>query len=204
MGYIEFYTKEMVHAAVAINKTDFWGKIIEVTGCERHAAAEAMAAATAVTTHTSTMASARPLSQAPSKIYVGNLHPGVTEDMLRQLFSIFGEIEWIKLMRDQSGVSEGFAFINYRYAEDSKYAQQDLQGKEVGGRPLVIGYVAEESAGRRGEAMIAEAQLTAQQPPMLPEPSMIGMMDLLPIGHGMEDNDRLDDEGTHSICHCSV
>jgi len=44
-------------------------------------------------------------------IYVGNLNYKSTEDQVRQLFSEFGEIASMKLMKDFNGQSRGFAFV---------------------------------------------------------------------------------------------
>ena len=44
-------------------------------------------------------------------IYVGNLDRDVTEEMLRSLFSRFGEVGKVSLMHDRHGISKGFAFV---------------------------------------------------------------------------------------------
>jgi len=69
----------------------------------------------------------------------------------------------------------------YKNPEDAKYAQAEMQGREVAGNRLKIGYVAESAAGKRGPAFVAAARLTA----VPGDPSLYGYMD---------DNEKLDDE----------
>ena len=44
----------------------------------------------------------------PNRLYVGSVHFNVTEDDLSNLFSPFGELEFINLHKDESGRSKGF------------------------------------------------------------------------------------------------
>lgn len=46
-----------------------------------------------------------------SRIYVGNIHFGVAEPELQSIFGSFGEIQFVKLQRDPTGKSKGYAFI---------------------------------------------------------------------------------------------
>jgi len=72
-------------------------------------------------------------------IYVGNLRYGVTEDILKELFEEFGEVVSAKVIRDRfSGESKGFAFVEMSSDEEAKKAIEELNGKEVDGRPLRI------------------------------------------------------------------
>jgi len=45
-------------------------------------------------------------------MYIGNLAFGVTEEELKELFSVYGEVASISLVKDRfSGQSKGFGFI---------------------------------------------------------------------------------------------
>jgi RNA-binding protein 39 len=82
----------------------------------------------------------------PMKLYVGSLHFNITEDMLRGIFEPFGQIDEILLMKDhETGRSKGFGFITFHEGEDAKRAMEQLNGFEIAGRPMKVGYVTEKS-----------------------------------------------------------
>ncbi|XP_019492451.1 PREDICTED: polyadenylate-binding protein 1-like [Hipposideros armiger] len=74
-----------------------------------------------------------------TNIYVKNLQADVDEQGLRGLFSQFGKMLSVKVMRDDSGNSRGFGFINFETHEEAQKAVMDMNGKEVGGRLLYVG-----------------------------------------------------------------
>lgn len=72
------------------------------------------------------------------KIFVANIPFQVTEDELKLLFEVHGEIESVKIIRDKnSGRSKGYGFVEM---EDDAAVQavENLHEKEFGGRPLVV------------------------------------------------------------------
>jgi RNA recognition motif-containing protein len=72
-------------------------------------------------------------------IYVGNLSYGMNEDELRDAFSAFGEVSSVKILMDrETGRSRGFGFVEMPSNSDGEKAIAQLNGKEVGGRPLRI------------------------------------------------------------------
>jgi RNA recognition motif-containing protein len=72
-------------------------------------------------------------------IYVGNLSYGMNEDELRDAFSAFGEVSSVKILMDrETGRSRGFGFVEMPSQSDGEKAIAQLNGKEVGGRPLRI------------------------------------------------------------------
>jgi RNA recognition motif-containing protein len=60
------------------------------------------------------------------RIYVGNLDAGVTEDMLKNLFSPFGEVGKVTLDHDRRGVSKGFGFVEMPAADAAEAAVSGL------------------------------------------------------------------------------
>lgn len=71
-------------------------------------------------------------------IYVGNLSFSTTQEELENLFSQFGEVESVRIVRDrQTGRSRGFGFVEMN-AEQGKIAIQELNGKEFGGRNILV------------------------------------------------------------------
>lgn len=73
------------------------------------------------------------------KLYVGSLPYSVTEDELRELFAPFGTIESIRIISDKyTGQSKGFGFVEMATEEDAQKAIEGANGKEMGGRALVV------------------------------------------------------------------
>jgi len=83
--------------------------------------------------------------KGPMKLYVGNLHSNISEDMLKGIFEPFGRIQSIQLMKDQeTDRSKGYGFITYMEAEDAKKAMEHLNGFELAGRDMKVGHVTEQ------------------------------------------------------------
>ena len=84
-------------------------------------------------------------------IYVGNLSYEVTEEDLREAFEVFGDIETIKVIKDNySGRSKGFAFVEMPSKAEAQSAIDGLNGKELGGRALNVNEARPRPEGRRG------------------------------------------------------
>ena len=73
-----------------------------------------------------------------TKIYVGNLPFSATESEIRELFGQNGTVESVSLITDRdTGRPRGFGFVEMSRADASR-AIQNLNGKELGGRPLRV------------------------------------------------------------------
>jgi RNA recognition motif-containing protein len=73
------------------------------------------------------------------KMYVGNIPYNASEEELRELFSEYGEIESLKIMKDQfTDRSKGFGFIEMASEEDAKKAIAALNGKDFKGKSLTV------------------------------------------------------------------
>jgi cold-inducible RNA-binding protein len=73
-----------------------------------------------------------------SKIYVGNLPFTATEDSVRTLFAAHGTVESVALINDrETGRPRGFGFVEMSRADAAK-AIQNLNGQDMGGRPLKV------------------------------------------------------------------
>jgi cold-inducible RNA-binding protein len=73
------------------------------------------------------------------KMYVGNIPYNASEEELRELFSEYGEIESLKIMKDQfTDRSKGFGFIEMANEEDAKKAIAALNGKDFKGKSLTV------------------------------------------------------------------
>ena len=72
-------------------------------------------------------------------IYVGNLNYNLSEDELEKVFSSYGEVASVKIIRDKyTDQSKGFGFIEMATDADAQKAIDELNGTEVKGRELRV------------------------------------------------------------------
>ena len=84
-------------------------------------------------------------------IYVGNLSFDVTEEDLKGAFSAFGQVESIKIIKDNySGRSKGFGFVEMPDKNEAQSAIEGLQGKDMKGRAINVNEARPRTEGRRG------------------------------------------------------
>jgi RNA recognition motif-containing protein len=85
-----------------------------------------------------------------TKIYVGNLPFTATESEVRDLFGQHGTVESVSLITDrETGRPRGFGFVEMSRADASR-AIQNLNGKDMGGRPLRVNEAQERTGGGGG------------------------------------------------------
>ena len=84
-------------------------------------------------------------------IYVGNLSYEVTEEDLKEAFEAFGEVETVKVIKDNyTGRSKGFGFVEMPSKAGAQSAIGGLNGKELNGRTLNVNEARPRSDSRRG------------------------------------------------------
>ena len=87
-------------------------------------------------------------------IYVGNLSFEVTEEDLQEAFEAFGQIESVKIIKDNyNGKSKGFGFVEMSNNAEAQSAISALNDKELKGRNLKVNMArprTENSGGRGG------------------------------------------------------
>ncbi len=72
-------------------------------------------------------------------IYVGNLAYSLSESELRDAFAAYGEVSSVKILMDrETGRSRGFGFVEMPNQSEAETAVSEVNGKEVGGRPLRV------------------------------------------------------------------
>ena len=72
-------------------------------------------------------------------IYVGNLNYNLSEDELEKVFTPYGEVTSVKIIRDKyTDQSKGFGFIEMSNDADAQKAIDELNGTEVKGRELRV------------------------------------------------------------------
>jgi RNA recognition motif-containing protein len=73
------------------------------------------------------------------RIYVGNLPWSVTQVILKNLFSGFGEIEEALVIANKyTGRSRGFGFVTFNDESSAEKAISEMHEKPVEGRNLVV------------------------------------------------------------------
>ena len=82
------------------------------------------------------------------KLFVGSIPFRANEDDLKQLFSEFGEVVSVNIVRhSDSGRSKGFAFVEMDTENSANNAIEALNDSEFGGRAIKVS-VARSREGR--------------------------------------------------------
>jgi len=74
-----------------------------------------------------------------TNIFIKNLPEDLSEEELLQIFGQMGQIKSAVVMKDEQGKSKGFAFINYDNANEAARAVDEMNNKEIHGRPVFVG-----------------------------------------------------------------
>ncbi|XP_020649173.2 RNA-binding protein 7 isoform X1 [Pogona vitticeps] len=77
-------------------------------------------------------------AEADRTLFVGNLDPKVTEELLFELFHQAGPVIKVKIPKDRDGKAKQFAFVNFKHEESVPYGMSLLNGIKLFGRPLKI------------------------------------------------------------------
>ena len=94
------------------------------------------------------------IKETSMNIYVGNLSYEVTEEDLQKAFEGFGQIESVKIIKDNySGRSKGFGFVEMPDNAAAQSAIEGLNDTELKGRTLKVNKArprSESGGGRDG------------------------------------------------------
>ncbi|MBU0486340.1 MAG: RNA-binding protein [Bacteroidetes bacterium] len=72
-------------------------------------------------------------------IFVANLNRKINGNQLQELFASFGEVSSARVIFDkETRQSKGFGFVEMPEEEDANRAIQELDGKEIQGRAIVV------------------------------------------------------------------
>jgi RNA recognition motif-containing protein len=75
-------------------------------------------------------------------IHVSNLHPNLIEADLQRLFTAFGEVKSVELVRDKlNNRSRGRAFVEMQVEAEGQKAMERLHGTEFKGKVLSLSEV---------------------------------------------------------------
>lgn len=71
-------------------------------------------------------------------LFLGRLHYDIVEDDLQEIFSKFGKIKQVKIVKDKkTNKSRGYAFIEYFNNSDKKAAIRNGNGMKIKGRRII-------------------------------------------------------------------
>ena len=83
------------------------------------------------------------------KLFVGSLPSNTTEESLEALFSQFGKVRSLKLVRDVfSGHCKGFGFLEME-GHEARAAIAGLDGKSFEGHSIKVKFEEDKTKGRR-------------------------------------------------------
>ena len=87
-----------------------------------------------------------------TRLFVGNLPFDATEQQIRDLIAAGGRnVTSVKVVTDRdTGRPRGFAFVDVDTEEAAKAAIAELNGKDFGGRALVVNEAQEKTGGAGG------------------------------------------------------
>ena len=74
-----------------------------------------------------------------TKLFIGSLAWGTTDDSLKAFFEQAGTVVSANVIMDRdSGRSKGFGFVEMSTDEEAKAAVDQLNGKDLDGRAIVV------------------------------------------------------------------
>ncbi|KAK9319102.1 hypothetical protein V1517DRAFT_333657 [Lipomyces orientalis] len=140
VGYVEFRKIESVQKAINMTGQKLLDIpiIVQLTEAEKNRLARAESSAAAQ--QALELQRQQQGDQGPyHRLYVGNVHFAITESDLKQIFESYGNVEFVVLQKDETGVrSKGYGFVQFADRESATSALE-LNGFKLGGRPIRVG-----------------------------------------------------------------
>ena len=76
---------------------------------------------------------------ASQNLFIGSLAYATTDDGLKAFFEQIGPVVSARVITDrESGRSKGFGFVEFENDDDNQKAVDQLNGKELDGRPINV------------------------------------------------------------------
>ena len=161
-GFVEFISEEDAeYAARIMNQVRLYGKPIRVNKAS---------------------ADKQKTVEVGAELFVGNLDPMVSEQMLYDTFGRFGTlVAPPKIARDDANLSKGYGFVSFATFEASDDAIANMHGQYLMNKEISVQYAYKkdgkgERHGDEAERMLAaQAQKHNVQPQITPMPAPIAM-----------------------------
>ncbi|OCF42728.1 RNA-binding protein 39 [Kwoniella heveanensis CBS 569] len=131
IGYVELDAVELVSRAVALSGTLVMGLPISIMPSEAERNRDG------------------PVQSAPDaaipyhRLYISNIAFSLSADDLRQVFEPFGELEFVDLHVDFSGMRKGTAYVQFKTLASAQMALDAMANFELAGRPIRVQTVQE-------------------------------------------------------------
>ncbi|KAK9427884.1 hypothetical protein V1505DRAFT_378718 [Lipomyces doorenjongii] len=155
VGYVEFRNIESVQKAINMTGQKLLDIpiIVQLTEAEKNRLARAESSAAAQ--QALEQQRQQHGDQGPyHRLYVGNVHFAITESDLKQIFESYGNVEFVVLQKDETGVrSKGYGFVQFADRESATSALE-LNGFKLGGRPIRVGLGNEKINSEAPESII--------------------------------------------------
>ncbi|KAH7460236.1 U11/U12 small nuclear ribonucleoprotein 35 kDa protein [Phytophthora ramorum] len=75
-----------------------------------------------------------------STLFVGRLHFDTTEETLRGFFEAYGPIRRLRLVRDKSDKSKGYAFVEFEHERHFERAYRHAHGRVIDGATILVDF----------------------------------------------------------------
>ncbi len=86
----------------------------------------------------------RAAATIPSRLFVGGLSWGTTQDVLRAAFAEYGRVQEAVIVTDRdTGSSRGFGFVTMADRKDAQRAIKALDGSDLEGRSIAVNVATE-------------------------------------------------------------
>lgn len=72
------------------------------------------------------------------KLFVGNINWNATQQDLENIFSEYGQLEEVILIKHEDWRSKWFGFVTYVNEQDAQKALSELNWFQIDGRPLFV------------------------------------------------------------------
>ena len=85
---------------------------------------------------------------APKSLYVGHLHPKVSEELLSELFSKYGDITSCKVFPETPG-QDPYAFVEFKKREDADHARAAMNERRIFDKNIVVRFATNKTNQKR-------------------------------------------------------
>eukprot|EP00210_Caulerpa_lentillifera_P008014 g7653.t1 len=156
-AYIEFDKQEDVLNALTLTGQLLLGQavMVKASEAEKNLAWEAQQQQQQNQAAAAALLGSNLTASGPCKLYVAGLHPDITQNDLKRIFSPFGDVDLVQLALDSKGTSQGYGYVQFSRMQDATKAMQQLNGLEIGGSAIRV-QIASVAAGDVGAITYGE------------------------------------------------